>query len=108
LERKPWRAGLTAAALALATGILVVPNAFRDGIAHVLDFQWDAIQRQTAIVAFTEANAPRALADLRQLPGVIHAEPFRSVPVELRAGPRTRRLAVQGLEAGATLQRVID
>lgn len=108
LERKPWRAGLTAAALALATGILVVPNAFRDGIAHVLDFQWDAIQRQTAIVAFNEANAPRALADLRQLPGVIHAEPFRSVPVELRAGARTRRLAVQGLPAGATLQRVID
>ncbi len=108
LSRRPWRAALTAAALALATGILVVPNAFRDGIAHVLDFQWDAIQRQTAIVAFNEANSPRALADLRQLPGVIHAEPFRSVAVELQAGPRTRRLGVQGLPAGGELQRVID
>lgn len=108
LSRRPWRAVLTAAALALATGILVVPNAFRDGIAHVLDFQWDSIQRQTAVVAFNEAGPPRALADVRQLPGVVHAEPFRSVPVELVAGLRTRRLAVQGLAAGAELQRVID
>jgi putative ABC transport system permease protein len=107
LSRRPWRATLTAAALALATGILVVPNAFRDGIAHVLDFQWDSIQRQTAIVAFNEANSPRALADLRQLPGVVRAEPFRSVPVELRAGARSRRLGVHGVVAGAELQRVM-
>ncbi len=107
LERKPWRAALTVVALALATGILVVPNAFRDGIAHILDFQWDVAQRQTAIVAFTEAGAARALADVRQLPGVMHAEPFRSVSVELRSGPRSRRLGVQGLPPGATLQRVI-
>jgi putative ABC transport system permease protein len=107
LERRPWRAALTAAALALATGILVVPNAFSDGIAHVLDFQWDAIQRQTAIVAFNEAAAPRALADVRQLPGVVRAEPFRSVPVELRAGARSRRLGVQGLASDSLLQRVI-
>jgi putative ABC transport system permease protein len=108
LERKPWRSSLTATALALATGILVVPNAFRDGIAHVLDFQWDSVQRQTAIVAFNEAAAPRSLADLRRLPGVVHAEPFRSVTVELRAGARTRRLGVQGLSADGELQRVID
>lgn len=108
LERKPWRAGLTAVALALATGILVVPSAFRDGIAHVLDFQWDVVQRQTAIVAFNEAAAPRALADVRHLPGVVYAEPFRSVPVELGAGVNTRRLGVQGTNEGAWLQRVID
>ncbi len=108
LERKPWRAGLTAAALALATGILVVPSAFRDGIAHILDFQWDVAQRQTAIVAFNEAAAPRALADVRQLPGVVRTEPFRSVPVELGAGARTRRLGVQGMAEDALLQRVID
>jgi putative ABC transport system permease protein len=108
LERRPWRAALTAAALALATGILVVPSAFRDGIAHVLDFQWDVAQRQTATVAFVEAAGPRALADVRQLPGVVRAEAFRSVPVELGAGGRTRRLGVQGMEEGAILQRVID
>ncbi|MCU0793530.1 MAG: ABC transporter permease [Opitutaceae bacterium] len=108
LERRPWRAVLTASALALATGILVVPSAFRDGIAHVLDHQWDAVQRQTATVAFTEAAGPGALADAARLPGVVRAEAFRSVPVELSAGGRTRRLGVMGLSEGGTLQRVLD
>lgn len=108
LERRPWRAVLTVLALAMATGILVVPSAFRDGIAHVLDFQWDVVQRQTAIVAFNEASSPRALADIRHLPGVEHADPFRSVAVELVAGARFRRLGIQGLIEDARLQRVVD
>ena len=36
------RVGIAAArGLALATGILIVPNAFRDGVSEVMDFQWD-------------------------------------------------------------------
>lgn len=108
LERRPWRAALTVLALAMATGILVVPSAFRDGIGHVLDFQWDVVQRQTAIVAFNEAASPRALADIRHLPGVEQAEPFRAVAVELVAGARFRRLGLQGLKADSRLQRVVD
>jgi putative ABC transport system permease protein len=108
IERRPWRAALTCLALALATGILVVPNAIGDGIAHVLDFQWDLIQRHTAMVSLIEPGPPRALADFRSLPGVVQAEPFRAAPVELRAGNRTRRINVLGLPAGATLDRVID
>lgn len=107
LERRPVRGFLTMVALALATGILVVPNAFRDGIAHVLDFQWDVIARQTATLAFNEPREPRAVADLRALPGVIRAEPFRSVPVELSFGHRQRRLAVSGLQRNAQLNRLV-
>jgi putative ABC transport system permease protein len=108
IERRPWRAFLTSAALALATGILVVPSAFRDGINYVMDYQWDIIQRQTAFVALIEGGPARALADLRHLPGVTLAEPVRSAPVELRAGSRMRRLSVQGLPEQAVLNRVID
>jgi putative ABC transport system permease protein len=42
------------------------------------------------------------------MPGVVWAEPFRHVPVELRAGPIRRRLALQGLPAQGTLSRVIN
>ncbi|MCX6936815.1 MAG: ABC transporter permease [Verrucomicrobia bacterium] len=108
LARKPLQAALTTSALALATAILVVPSSFRDGIRHVLDFQWDVVQRQTVTVALQEPGPLRALADLRALPGVILAEPFRSVPVELAAGPRTRRVSLNGLPATATLQRLTD
>lgn len=108
IERKPIQALLTAAALALATGILVIPNSFRDGIDYVLDYQWDVIQRQTATVTLVEPGPARAIADFAALPGVVRAEPFRAVNVELRAGQRSRRLGVTGLPAEANLNRVID
>ena len=108
IQRRPVRSGLTCLALALATAILVVPNSFRDGIAYVIDFQWDVVQRQTASLSLVEPGPSRAIADFRHLPGVVWAEPFRYVPVELRAGPIQRRLALQGLPAKGTLSRVID
>lgn len=108
IQRRPVRSGLTCLALALATAILIVPNSFRDGIAYVIDFQWDVVQRQTVTLSLVEPGPSRALHDIRHMPGVVWAEPFRHVPVELRAGPIVRRLAVQGLPARGTLSRVIN
>lgn len=108
IQRRPVRSGLTCLALALATAILIVPNSFRDGIGYVIDFQWDIVQRQTVTLSLVEPGPARALSDFRHMPGVVWAEPFRYVPVELRAGPIVRRLAVQGLPARGSLSRVID
>jgi putative ABC transport system permease protein len=108
IERRPIRSALTCLALALATAILVVPNSFRDGVAHVIDFQWDIVQRQTVTLSLVEPGPARGIADFRHLPGVVLAEPFRYVTVELRAGPNTRRLLLQGLPERGTLNRVID
>ena len=107
IERRPVRALLTCAALALATGILIVPSALRDGIDYVLDYQWDLVQRQTAYVSLIEPGPARAIADFRNLPGVIAAEPMRAAAVELRAGNRMRRLALFGLQPRSDLNRVI-
>ena len=108
IERRPARAVLTCVALALATGILIVPSALRDGINYVLDYQWDQVQRQTAYVSLIEPGPARALADFRSLPGVILAEPVRATPVELRAGNLRRRIGLTGLGANAELNRIID
>lgn len=108
IQRRPIRSGLTCVALSLATAILIVPNSFRDGVAYVIDFQWDIVQRQTVTLSLVEPGPSRALWDFRHMPGVVWAEPFRFVPVELRAGPIVRRLALQGLPARGTLSRVID
>ncbi len=107
LERKPWQAILTSMALSLATAILIIPNSFRDGINHILDFQWDIVQRETVMISLVEPGPARAIADFRNLPGVTHAEPFRGVPVELRWGYRTRRLSIYGQPANGHLSRVI-
>jgi putative ABC transport system permease protein len=108
IERRPVRSGLTCLALALATAILIVPGTLRDGVDYVLDFQWDIVQRQSVTLSLVEPQAESAIADFRHLPGVVLAEPFRYVTVELRAGPITRRLLLQGLPEHGTLNRVID
>jgi putative ABC transport system permease protein len=108
LERKPWQALFTTIALAMATGILIIPNAFRDGIRHVLEFQWDVVQRQTVTVSLVEPGPKRTIHDFDHLPGVVHTEPFRSVLVEISAGHKSRRLGIRGFAADAHLNQVID
>ena len=59
----------TVAGLALATGILIVPNSFRDSVAQVLDYQWDIIQRQDLGLGLVEPASARVSHLFRQMPG---------------------------------------
>lgn len=108
IERRPVRALLTGVALALATGILIVPSALRDGIHYVLDYQWDVVQRHTVYVSLIEPGPARAIADFRSLPGVITAEPVRAAPVELASGGVVRRIGLTALPSRTLLNRVVD
>jgi putative ABC transport system permease protein len=108
IERKPMQAIFTVAGLALATGILIVPNCFRDGIGEVLDFQWDIVQRQDVGVGLVEPASVEVRYLFRQLPGVVTEEPFRYAYVRIGYGHRRRQLAIQGLPAGGLHNRVID
>lgn len=108
LERKPWQAFFTAFGLALATGIPIVPGAMGDSIHYLLSIQWDVAQRQNVTVSLIEPGSASALTDIRSLPGVMIAEPFRTVPARLRFGHRSRRLAVTGLPRDAYLNRLLD
>jgi putative ABC transport system permease protein len=48
-----------------------------------------------------------ALFDAAALPGVMAAEPYRSVPVRIRFGPYERRISITGKPADANLTRVL-
>jgi putative ABC transport system permease protein len=64
--------------------------------------------RQDATVSFVEPRSPRALHEVEHLPGVMDIEPMRSVPVRLRAGHRSRTLAITGLPRTPALNRIVD
>ncbi|MBI4327384.1 MAG: ABC transporter permease [Chloroflexi bacterium] len=108
LERKPVQALFTMAGLALATGILIVPNCFRDGVREVMDFQWDVVQRQDLSIGLVEPASDNVRPVLGQLPGVVAVEPFRHAVVRIHFGHRHRQLAIQGLLGNGQLNRVID
>ncbi len=108
LERRPWQAAFTALGLALATGIPVVPGTMADSIDHLMDFQWDLAERQNVTVGFIEPGSSSVLSDVRHLPGVMNAEPFRAVPARLRFGYKSRRIGITGLPRDAHLKRLLD
>jgi putative ABC transport system permease protein len=108
LERRPVQAAFTVTGLALATGILMVPNAFRDSVSQVLDFQWDIMERQDLSVGLTEPAHVSVTHALARLPGVVSLEPFRGAFVRLRNGHRHRQLVLEGQVAGGLHNRIID
>jgi putative ABC transport system permease protein len=108
LERRPAQALFTVAGLALATGILIIPNCFRDSVRELLDFRWDVVQRQDVDLGLVEPANVQVTHLLRQLPGVIAVEPFRGAAARLRCGPRSRQIGIQGKPADPHHSRVID
>jgi putative ABC transport system permease protein len=108
IERRPWQAAFTCCGLALATGLMVLPGAMSDSIDHLLTFQWNSAQRHDVAVFLTEPASGKGYHDLEHLPGVIRAEPVRSVPARLKYGHHQRKLSVTGIPKGADLNRLLD
>jgi putative ABC transport system permease protein len=107
LERRPWKAVLTIIGMSLAVAILIVGFYFFDAIEYLVQVQFRTAQRDDVTVALTEARGEQALYDVNHLTGVLHSEPFRTVPARLRFGHRTKRIGLQGLEPDADLRRVV-
>jgi putative ABC transport system permease protein len=108
MERRPMRAVLSAVVIALSVGILVVGDFAGDALDYSLDTHFLLAQRQDVTVLFAEPNEGRVVYDLTHLPGVRSCESFRSVPVRLRFGPRSRRMGIQGVDQQGELNRLID
>jgi putative ABC transport system permease protein len=94
--------------LAFASGIPIIPGAVRDGIAYLMEFQWDLAQRQDVTLSLVEPASSRALSDILALPGVLTAEPFRSVASRLSHEHHERRIVVTGVPQDARLNRLLD
>jgi putative ABC transport system permease protein len=108
LERRPMQALFTVAGLALATALLILPNTLRAGIANILDYQWDLVQRQDINLGFSEPAAIRTLHELERLPGVMHVEPARSTAVKIHFQGRDRQIGLRSLDPGSAHSRAVD
>ena len=108
LERRPLKALFSTMGIALAVALLVVGHFMVDAIDYLIDFQFFLAQRHDVSVTFIEPTTVEAKYNLRQLPGVLHAEAIRSVPCRIRLGHRDRRVAILGLERKRVQYRLID
>ena len=108
LQRRPMQALFTVAGLALATGLLILPNTFKAGIREVLEFQWDVVQRQDVNLGLVEPSSARIAHELAQLPGVTSLEPSRSAAVRIHFRGRSRQIGLRSLLPGGQHSRAVD
>lgn len=108
LARTPLKSGMTMLGVAAACGILMFTNFQNDAVNWMIGVQYKLSSREDLTVMFTDPTPRRALYSLRSLDGVRHVEAFRSVPARLVNGHRSHRLAIDGVEPGTALHRVLD
>lgn len=107
VERTPVRSGLSAIGVAYAVAILVIGLFMFDGVAYMMDLQFRVAQREDLAITFNRPVSQAIRHDLAHLDGVTRVEPYRAVPVRLRAGHVARETAILGTEPGARLRRIV-
>jgi putative ABC transport system permease protein len=108
LERKPVKAAMSIVGIALSAAVLVLGRFSIDAIDFMIEYQFEIQQRHDITVTLVEETHYGAFYELNNLPGVIHAEPFRSVPVRLRHRSLEKELVLQGIDPDGELVRLIN
>ncbi|GBE04276.1 FtsX-like permease family protein [bacterium BMS3Abin09] len=108
IGRSPVKSMLSITGIALACAIMMVGSFQKDALDYIVDIQFGLSQREDISVTFIEPTSRSALHELQSIEGVKYGEPFRAVPARLRFRHRSYRTAVQGIEPGGDLQRVLD
>jgi putative ABC transport system permease protein len=108
ISSRPLRFAATSIAVACAAAIVILGLFWNDALDHVTTVQFRLAERASATVAFNHPVGPRAVRELRALPGVEEAEGYRTVPVTLRSAQRSYRTVLQGIDPDARLRVLLD
>ncbi len=108
LAKRPLRTGMSVTGIALAAAVLIVGTFTEDVVNEIMSRQFEVAQRQDYMLTLIEPAGPAALAGIRDLPGVLRAEPFRAVPVRLRHGWRSRQVGLTGYGGQRLIYPVLD
>ncbi|KPK27295.1 MAG: ABC transporter permease [Betaproteobacteria bacterium SG8_40] len=108
LLRRRWNSLMSTFGIACAAGILLVGGYMLASITHLMRMQFEEVQREDVLIVFNEPASATARLEVSRLPGVLYAEPFRSVPVRFRNEHRSKRAEIIGIEQGSRLRRLVD
>ena len=108
IERQPVRSLVSVTGIAFSVAMLIAGTFSIDSMNEMMDAQFNLAQHQDLTVSFVEPASAAAWHELRRLPGVMSAEPIRSIPARLRFGSRSRQLAINGLPEVQHLNRVLE
>jgi putative ABC transport system permease protein len=108
IERRPLKSFFSVLGVAMSAGILIMGGFWQDAVDYMVYAQLRRAQIDDLSVTFIGPTSGTALASLKSLPGVSHAEPTRAAPARIRFEHRSYRAAVQGVGNDGTLRRLLD
>lgn len=108
LSRHRLKSLLSSIGIALSGGLLLLGSYQFGAVDQLLDTQYRLVMGMDVQLSFTEPTSERALAELRALPGIVHVEGYRAVPVRLSNGHRQERTSILGLEPQPRLRGLLD
>jgi putative ABC transport system permease protein len=108
IARRPWRATLSIAGIAAAVATVVLGRFSFDAVNRLVAVHFDSAQRDDVTVLLRRAGGVAALHEIARLPGVLRAEPFRAVPVQLRFDHHAKRSAILGMAPDSDLRQLVD
>ncbi len=107
LLRWPFRTLSSTFGVAMAVAVLVASLWSFGSIDRMIDITFYRAERQDALIVFGAAEPLRAAYGARQMPGVLVAEPFRSVAVRISHRNLSKRLSIVGKPTNPRLSRVL-
>jgi len=106
--RWPGRAAFTVMGVAASVALLIGTMFFLDAMEAMMTEYFEVANPLDVQVSFIEPRSRAAYFSLVHAPGVLEAEPFRTVAVRLRYRHREERAALTGLIVDARLARTVD
>ncbi|MGY6554764.1 MAG: ABC transporter permease [Wenzhouxiangella sp.] len=108
LDRHRFKSSMTVCGIALSASLLVLGSYQFNAIQHMIDQQYRKVLRMDTHLSFVEPTSQRVLAEVKAMPGVLHAEGYRQVAVRLTNGHLSERNAILGLPEQPELRGLID
>ncbi|MBT8099781.1 MAG: FtsX-like permease family protein, partial [Gammaproteobacteria bacterium] len=108
IGRYPLRAGLTCVGLASAVGLLILALQWDDSLDYIAQTYFFQSQHQSMSVGLAEPQAITVVQEFEHLPGVLAAEPWRTVAADISAGATMHRGGVIGLSHDNQLKPIYD
>jgi putative ABC transport system permease protein len=106
--RWPGRAAFTTGGVAISGALLIGTLFFIDAMHAMMTDYFEIANRQDVQVSFVEPRSRAAFFEAAHAPGVLEAEPFRSVAAKLRHLNHEKRASIMGLPLDAKLARMVD
>ena len=108
IERKPIRTFLSIVGIAISCATMVSSGFFKDSVSYMVNVQFVLSRKEDISIAFIEPTSRRAIYELKALPGIHAAEPYRSVPAKFRHGHRSYQTVISGIEPDSRLHQLLD